>query len=148
MHKVIHSLSPTAMTERIRTTISLDPEVHAIFTRMADIARTSVSRCMGDWLADTAEGAQFVLLKMDEARKSPMTVMREFQAMSIGLQEEVEKTMTTMRSGKLKPKAESVASASASALHVRSKAPSSLTGLKSRSKSQNGEAKVPRKVQK
>lgn len=39
---------------------------------------------MGDWLADTAEGAQFVAMKMEEARKAPKTVMREFQAMARG----------------------------------------------------------------
>jgi hypothetical protein len=71
--------------DRIRTTISLDPEVHAIFVTMAEASGTSVSRCMGDWLADTAEGAQFVASKMQEARRAPKTVMREMQAMSAGL---------------------------------------------------------------
>jgi hypothetical protein len=47
-------------TERIRTTISVDKEVHQIFVAMADAGGMSVSRCMGEWLADTAEGAQFV----------------------------------------------------------------------------------------
>ncbi len=77
------------MSERIRTTISLDPEVHAIFVTMAEAAGTSVSRCMGDWLADTAEGAQFVSMKMQEARRAPKTVMREMQAMAVGLHEEI-----------------------------------------------------------
>lgn len=87
------------MTDRIRTTISLDPEVHAIFVRMADAAGTSVSRCMGDWLADTADGAQFVALKMQEARQAPKTVMREMQAAVRGLQDEVDATLTQIRKG-------------------------------------------------
>lgn len=74
-------------TDRIRTTISLDPAVHAIFVTMAEASGTSVSRCMGDWLADTAEGAQFVAGKMQEARRAPKTVMREMQAMTAGLQD-------------------------------------------------------------
>lgn len=56
---------------------------------MAEAAGTSVSRCMGDWLADTAEGAQFVSMKMQEARRAPKTVMREMQAMTVGLHDEI-----------------------------------------------------------
>lgn len=85
------------MADRIRTTISLDPEVHAIFVRMAETAGQSVSRCMGDWLADTAEGAQLVALKMAEARKAPKTVMREIQSMVRGLAEEVDASAETLR---------------------------------------------------
>jgi hypothetical protein len=88
----------TTMTDRVRTTISLDPEVHSIFVRMAEAAGTSVSRCMGDWLADTAEGAQFVALKMQEARRAPKAVMREFQALSRGLVEEVDAIAQKYRS--------------------------------------------------
>jgi len=65
------------MTDRIRLTISVLPEVHEVFVSMADAAGISLGKCMGDWLADTAEGAQFVAMKMQEARKAPKTVMRE-----------------------------------------------------------------------
>lgn len=81
---------PPMSADRIRTTISLDPAVHAIFVTMAEAAGTSVSRCIGDWLADTAEGAQFVAMKMQEARRSPKTVMREFQSLARGLVDEVD----------------------------------------------------------
>jgi hypothetical protein len=79
-----------AMSDRIRLTISVEPEVHAIFSKMAEASGMSLGKCMGDWLADTAEGAQFVAMKMEEARKAPKTVMREFQAMARGLVEEVD----------------------------------------------------------
>lgn len=128
---------PMTTTDRVRTTISLDPEVYEIFKRMAELTRTSVSRCMGEWLADTADGAQFVAAKMAEARNSPMTVMREMQAMAVGLQDEVDKTMAGMRSEKLRPKAEGAVSASAAASSGRLRAPSSHTGLKSPKTSQN-----------
>jgi hypothetical protein len=39
---------------------------------------------MGEWLADTVDGAQFVAAKMQEAKRAPITVMRELQAMSVG----------------------------------------------------------------
>lgn len=96
MRTLIHYFSPV-MSERIRTTISLDPAVHAIFVQMAESAGLSVSRCMGDWLADTAEGAQLVALKMAEARRAPQLVMRELQAMSRGVIDEIDTHMETMR---------------------------------------------------
>lgn len=128
MHILIQHLTGPNMattSERIRTTISVDQDVHEIFKTMAEAAGMSVSRCMGEWLADTADGAQLVALKMQEARKSPMTVMRELQAMSVGLQEEVVKTMETMRAGKKPVSARSaVSGASLPALP-----PSSNTGV-------------------
>lgn len=125
---------PHPMTDRIRTTISLDPEVHAIFVRMAEAAGQSVSRCMGDWLADTAEGAQLVALKMQEARNAPKTVMRELQAMARGLVDEVDTTLDAIRKKSLggagQAKAQPRMAGSARALP-----PSSNTG-----------GKVPRKT--
>lgn len=139
---------PMTTTDRVRTTISLDPEVHEIFKRMAELTRTSVSRCMGEWLADTADGAQFVAAKMAEARNAPMTVMREMQAMAVGLQDEVDKTMAGMRSEKLRPKAEGAVLASAAASPGRSRAPSSHTGLKSPPITQKSGLKPSRKAAK
>lgn len=72
-------------TERIRTTISLTPEALAVFKRMADAGNMSVSRCMGDWLVDTAEAAEMLTLKMEEAKRAPLKVMREMRAMVAGL---------------------------------------------------------------
>lgn len=87
-------------TDRIRTTISIDPEVFEVFKGMAEAGNMSVSRCMGEWLADTVDGAQFVANKMREARAAPLTVMREFQAMAAGFQEEVASTLQTLRTDK------------------------------------------------
>lgn len=112
---------------RIRTTISVDREVHDIFVKMADAAKMSVSRCMGEWLADTAEGAQFVAQKMVEARQSPMLVMREMQAYSVGITQEVDKTVAQMRKGLRAAPTRSAGSAPSPA----ASAPSSHTGLKS-----------------
>ncbi len=118
-------------TDRIRTTISLDPDVYEIFKRMAEAGGMSVSRCMGEWLSDTSEGAQLVALKMQEARQSPMTVMREFQALALGFQDQVNQTMDDIRQRGRSAKAESAASASPAARSGRSAPPSSNTGVKS-----------------
>jgi hypothetical protein len=72
-------------TERVRTTISLTPEALAVFKRMADAGNMSVSRCMGDWLVDTAEAAEMLTVKMEEAKRAPMKVMREMRAMVAGM---------------------------------------------------------------
>ena len=78
--------------DRIRTTISLTPEAHAIFKRMADAGNMSVSRCMGDWLSDTADAAQMITLKMEEAKNAPMRVLREMQDMLVGIGQAVVET--------------------------------------------------------
>lgn len=85
------------MSERIRLTITVTPEVHAVFTRIADASGQSLGRTMGDWLCDTAEGAQFVASKMEEARRAPKTVMREFQAMARGLVDAVDEEVEAIR---------------------------------------------------
>lgn len=72
-------------TDRVRTTISLSPEVLEIFKRMADAGNMSVSRCMGDWLTDTADAAQMITLKMEEAKVAPMRVIREMRSLVAGL---------------------------------------------------------------
>lgn len=69
------------MSERIRTTISLSPESYEVFKRMAEAGNVSVSRCMGDWLADTTDAAEMITLKMEEAKRAPMRVVREMRAM-------------------------------------------------------------------
>lgn len=78
------------MTDRIRTTISLTPEVYEIFKRMAEASNMSVSRTMGDWLTDTADAATMITAKMEEAKSAPVRVMRELQAMVAGMSKEVD----------------------------------------------------------
>lgn len=119
---------------RIRTTISVDKEVHEIFVRMAETAGMSVSRCMGEWLADTADGAMFVAEKMAAARKAPMEVMREMQAMSKGLQDGVEETMREIRQAGRKEAASAAPGGLPGRLGGGLIAPSSNTGLKEKGK--------------
>lgn len=67
---------PAMTTDRIRTTISLSPDVHEAFVTMAKTQGISVSRSMGNWLADTLESAQFVTYKMAEIRRAPSESMK------------------------------------------------------------------------
>lgn len=85
------------MADRIRLTITVTPEVHEVFSRMSEASGLSLGRCMGDWLADTAEGAQFVLAKMEQARSAPKMALRELHAMTHGLQGEIQGVLDGLR---------------------------------------------------
>lgn len=97
MHRLNHYFPGAPMTDRIRTTISLTPEVYEIFKRMAEAANMSVSRTMGDWLTDTADAATMITTKMEEAKSAPVRVMRELQAMVAGMSKEVDGIADTVR---------------------------------------------------
>lgn len=72
------TLSPPAMTtDRIRTTVSIPADAYEVFVNMAKTQRVSIGRCIGDWLSDTAEGAQFVTHKMAQMRRAPSESMKE-----------------------------------------------------------------------
>lgn len=114
------------MTERIRTTISIEPEVLDVFKRMAEAGNMSVSRAMGEWLGDTAEAAELIVLKMEEAKKAPMAVMREMQAMIAGMSDQVDMDMEKLR--------QTAGAVRVAARRSAAAAPSSNTGLKSHGK--------------
>lgn len=121
------------MTERVRLTITVPAETHAVFQRMADVSGQSLGRVMGDWLTDTAEGAQIVVKKLQEAREAPKLVMREFRAMAVGLVEEIDATHQQLQreNSWYAGHAERAASQPPAGRRTRSSAPSSNTGLKS-----------------
>jgi len=63
-------------TERTRFTISVEPEVYEAFADLAHSSGVSLSRCIGDWLRDTAEAAQMTTIRVNEVRKSHQEVHR------------------------------------------------------------------------
>lgn len=110
------------MTERIRTTISIPQEAYEIFKQMADVSGSSVSRCMGDWLAETAEGAQHVSMQLQRAREVSKRGIKELHATLKGDQmHSMEEAAPPQRDSDRRPP-------SAAAVPL---APSSNTGLKS-----------------
>lgn len=76
---------PLPPSSNIRLTITVRPEVHAIFKRLADSTNDSLSKAMGDWLAETSPAAELMATKMHEAREEPKRVMREMHAYALGL---------------------------------------------------------------
>ena len=90
----------TPLPSPVRLTITITPETHAIFKRLAEAGNMSLSRCMGEWLGDTAEAAEYMALKMEEARAKPKQVMREMHAYALGLADETSSLLSSMASGK------------------------------------------------
>jgi hypothetical protein len=86
----------------IRLTISVTPEVHAAFQRMAEVSGMSIGRCMGEWLGDTLEGAEFVTGQLAKARQAPRQVAAEMRQMLLGGLDEADQLLADMRSGKIK----------------------------------------------
>ena len=127
-----------APTERVRVTVSIDPEVLEVFKSMSASSGVSVSRCLGDWLADTADGARFVASKMQEARRAPVTVMREMQAAVHGTKGEVDAVLEGIRAASRSARTAQPAAPSGGA-------PSSNTGLKSPRVVPGGPGPVPKK---
>lgn len=82
---------------RIRLTIAVSPEVHAVFQRMAAAGSMSLSRAMGDWLGDTVEAAAHVAMMMEKARAAPREVTREIHAYALGLADETGALMKQLR---------------------------------------------------
>jgi hypothetical protein len=81
----------------VRLTITVTPEVHATFQRLAQAGSMSISRAMGEWLGDTIEAAEFTAQKMEQARAAPKVVMREMHAYALGLADETGALMDRIR---------------------------------------------------
>ena len=73
------------MTKTIRTTVTMSQEVYEVYKHMAEVGKMSVSRCMGEWLTDTVDGALYLTQKMDEARRRPFQVMTEMKGLTEAL---------------------------------------------------------------
>jgi hypothetical protein len=84
---------PTPTTDRVRLTISVTPEVHATFQRLANAGSMSISRAMGEWLGDTLEAAEFMASTMERARAAPKLVARELHAYALGMADETGEVM-------------------------------------------------------
>lgn len=94
-------LPSTAMSKEknIRLTISVTPEVHAGFERLAAASGTSMSKCMGEWLSDTLDAVEYTASMVEKARLAPKMVMREVHAYALGLADETGSILDALRAG-------------------------------------------------
>ena len=118
------------MSDRIRLTITITPEVHALFSRMAEAGGVSLGRCIGDWLENTSEGAEFVANEVRKVKELPRKVLEDIGALSRG----IDRVATAGARRSLPPDL----AADARSGGGRPKAPSSNTGLNPPGKSRGG----------
>lgn len=82
--------------DRVRLTITVTPEVHEAFSRLAKASGMSLGRAMGEWLGDTLEAVTYTAQKVEEARAAPKLVMRELHAYALGLADETGQFLKTI----------------------------------------------------
>lgn len=85
-----------------------------VFRRMSEVSGVSVSRCMGDWLVETSDAAEFIVQELVKTKGLPGQLLTTLQ----GLMDETQGKMDALVSAMKNPPP----------------APSSNTGLKSRRK--------------
>lgn len=123
-------------TKNVRLTISVTPEVHATFQRLAKGSSVSISKSMGEWLGDTLEAAEFMAMKIEQARAAPKIVMAEMHAYALGLADETGAAIERVRKRGQEDRA--AGGASLRRASGGAKPPSSNTGGKGRRKPGHG----------
>ena len=89
--------TPSPTTEPVRLSITVTPEVHAAFRRLADASGMSMGKAMGEWLGDTLEAVEFMAEKMEQARAAPRLVMQEMHAYALGLADETKQVLEQVK---------------------------------------------------
>lgn len=84
----------------IRVTVPVTPEVQAAFQRLASVSGMSTGKAMGDWLADTMEGALTMADMLEKARRAPKQAVSEMHAYALGLADMTSELMQNLRAGK------------------------------------------------
>ena len=97
----------------IRVTVPVTPEVQAAFQRLAAASGMSTGKAMGEWLADTMEGALTMAEMLEKARRAPQPAVSEMHAYALGLADMTSELMQTLRKGSGKGKAGAASEAQA-----------------------------------
>lgn len=84
-------------TPNIRLTITVTPEVHATFSRLAAASGDSLSKTMGGWLGATVEGAELMASQIERAKAAPQLVIRELNSMRQGLADDTAALVERLR---------------------------------------------------
>ena len=90
--------------EPIRVTVPVTPEVQAAFQRLAAASGMSTGKAMGEWLADTVEGAVTMAELLEKARRAPKQAVSELHAYALGLADMTTDLMASLRKGSGKGK--------------------------------------------
>ena len=88
----------------IRVTVPVTPEVQAAFQRLAAASGMSTGKAMGEWLADTVEGAVTMAELLEKARRAPKQAVSELHAYALGLADMTTDLMASLRKGSGKGK--------------------------------------------
>lgn len=83
----------------IRVTVPVTPEVQAAFQRLAAASGMSTGKAMGEWLADTMEGALTMAEMLEKARRAPKQAVSEMHAYALCLADMTSELMQTLRKG-------------------------------------------------
>lgn len=97
----------------IRVTVPVTPEVQAAFQRLAAASGMSTGKAMGEWLADTVEGAVTMAEMLEKARRAPKQAVSEMHAYALGLADMTSELMDNLRRRSGKGKAGATAAAQA-----------------------------------
>ena len=81
----------------IRVTVPVTPEVQAAFQRLAAASGMSTGKAMGEWLADTVEGAVTMAELLEKARRAPKQAVSEMHAYALGLADMTSDLMDNLR---------------------------------------------------
>ena len=81
----------------IRVTVPVTPEVQAAFQRLAAASGMSTGKAMGEWLADTMEGALTMAEMLEKARRAPKQAVSEMHAYALGLADMTSDLMDNLR---------------------------------------------------
>ena len=83
--------------QNVRLTITVTPQVHQAFQRLAKASSMPTGRAMGDWLGDTVEAAEFMATNIEKARAAPKLVAKEMHAYALGLADETGDLLKRLR---------------------------------------------------
>jgi hypothetical protein len=89
----------------IRVTVPVTPEVQAAFQRLAAASGMSTGKAMGEWLADTVEGAITMAEMLEKARRAPKQAVSEMHAYALGLADMTSDLMDNLRGRSARGKA-------------------------------------------
>lgn len=81
----------------IRVTVPVTPEVQEVFKRLSAVSGVSMGKAMGDWLADTSEGAVAMADLMDKARQQPKLVASQLHGYALGLTDMTSELLEALR---------------------------------------------------